>query len=114
MLKIAEARNGSRPETRSLMRLIALFVSLLLPVSTQAQVLVPSPPPPPVNQDGMRDFCVYANQIYSLGAQLCAPGSNAGMRCVSNEGPKSGGRAYWSFDSKEWPTASGLRCGPGG
>jgi hypothetical protein len=113
MLKMAEARNASRPETRALMRHIALLVSLLLPVSTQAQVLVPSPPPP-VNQDGMRDFCVYANQIYSLGAQLCVPGSNAGMRCVSNEGPKSGGRAFWSFDSKEWPTSPGLRCGPGG
>lgn len=96
------------------MRHIVLIVSLLLPATARAQVLAPSPPPPPVNQEGMKDFCIYENQIYSLGAQLCAPGSNAGMRCVSSEGPRSGGRAFWSFDSKEWPTSLGLRCGPGG
>jgi hypothetical protein len=80
-------------------------------VTAGAQVVVP---PPPVNQEGMRDFCVYGNQIYSLGAQLCVAGSNSGMRCAANEGPKTGGRAFWSFDSKEWPLASGLRCGTGG
>jgi hypothetical protein len=96
------------------MRLIALTIALLLPTPAPAQVLVPTAPPPPVNQEGMRDFCVYGNQIYSLGAQLCVPNSNAGMRCVANEGGKSGGRAFWSFDTKEWPTSPGLRCGSGG
>ncbi|HEY2230569.1 MAG TPA: hypothetical protein VGI22_23075 [Xanthobacteraceae bacterium] len=98
------------------MRLMVLVVSLLLPslllsVTAGAQVVVP---PPPVNQEGMKDFCVFANQIYSLGAQVCVPGANAGMRCVSSEGSKSGGRAFWSFDAKEWPLAPGWRCGTGG
>jgi hypothetical protein len=59
----------------------------------------------------MKDFCIYGNQIYSLGAVLCVPNSNSGMRCVASEGSKSGGRAYWSFDN---PASSGWRCGPGG
>jgi hypothetical protein len=99
------------PERRLVMRLIALIVALLLPAAASAQVLVP---PPPVNQEGMRDFCIYGNQLYSLGAQLCVPNSNAGMRCVASEGAKSGGRAFWSFDTKEWPTSPGWRCGSGG
>jgi hypothetical protein len=93
------------------MRIFILIVSLLLPVTARAQVVTP---PPPVNQEGMRDFCIYGNQIYSLGAQLCTPGSNAGMRCVASEGPKSAGRAFWSFDSKDWPLSSSFRCGTGG
>jgi hypothetical protein len=93
------------------MRFIILIVSLLLPVTARAQVVAP---PPPVNQEGMKDFCVYGNQIFSLGAQLCAPGSNAGMRCVASEGPRSSGRAFWSFDSKDWPLSPGWRCGTGG
>jgi hypothetical protein len=95
------------------MRDFLLIVTLLLPLSAQAQVLVPAPPPA-VNQEGMKDFCVYGNQIYSLGAELCVANSNAGMRCVASEGSKSGGRAFWSFDSKEWPGAPGWRCGNGG
>jgi hypothetical protein len=95
------------------MRDFLLIVTLLLPLSAQAQVLVPAPPPA-VNQEGMKDFCVYGNQIYSLGAELCVANSNAGMRCVASEGSKSGGRAFWSFDSKEWPGAPGWRCGSGG
>jgi hypothetical protein len=50
----------------------------------------------------------------TAGAQVCVPGANAGMRCVSSEGSKSGGRAFWSFDAKEWPLAPGWRCGTGG
>ena len=99
------------------MRLIALIIAtiaLLLPSPAPAQVLLPGTPPPPVNQEGMRDFCIYGNQLFSLGAQLCVPGSNAGMRCVASEGTKSGGRAFWGFDSKEWPTSPGMRCGSGG
>jgi hypothetical protein len=96
------------------MRIIALIISLLLPTTAPAQVLAPSPPPPPVNQEGMRDFCIFGNQIYSLGAEVCVPNSNAGLRCIASEGSKSGGRAFWSFDSKEWPVASGWRCGAGG
>jgi hypothetical protein len=96
------------------MRVIVLIASLLLPVTVLAQVLVPSPPPPQVNQEGMKDFCIYGNEIYSLGAQLCIPNSNAGLRCVASEGGKSGGRAYWSSDNKEWPTSPGWRCGTGG
>jgi hypothetical protein len=96
------------------MRLLVLILTLLLPVTARAQVLVPASPPPPVNQDGMRDFCIYGNQIYSLGAQLCVANSNGGLRCVSSEGTKSGGRAFWSFDNKEWPTPPGWRCGAGG
>jgi hypothetical protein len=95
------------------MRDFLLIVTLLLPLSAQAQVLVPAPPPA-VNQEGMKDFCVYGNQIYSLGAELCVANSNTGMRCVASEGSKSGGRAFWSFDSKEWPGAPGWRCGNGG
>ncbi len=75
--------------------------------------MVPAPPPA-VNQEGMKDFCIYGNQIYSLGAELCVAGSNTGMRCVASEGSKSDGRAFWSFDSKEWPGATGWRCGSGG
>ena len=95
------------------MRLIALTIALLLPSPAPAQVLVPTAPPPPVNQEGMRDFCVYGNQIYSLGAQLCVPNSNAGMRCAASDGTKSGGRAFWSFDSREWPPSPAFRCGSG-
>jgi hypothetical protein len=93
------------------MRVIILTVSFLLPISAMAQVLVP---PPPVNQEGMREFCIYGNQLYSLGSQLCVPNSNAGMRCVPNEGARTGGRAYWNFDAKEWPASPGWRCGSGG
>ncbi|HEY6259218.1 MAG TPA: hypothetical protein VIY51_25855 [Xanthobacteraceae bacterium] len=91
--------------------LLGLLFGLLLPPATHAQVLVPSPPPP-VNQEGMREFCIFGNQIYSLGSQLCVPNSNVGLRCVASEGTKSGGRAFWSFDSKEWPPAPGSKCGP--
>ena len=59
---------------------IVLIIAFLLPTTAQAQVLAPSPPPPPVNQEGMKDFCIYGNQIYSLGAELCGPGSNGGRR----------------------------------
>jgi hypothetical protein len=96
------------------MWLIALILALLLPSPAPAQVLVPTAPPPPVNQEGMREFCIYGNQLYSLGSQLCVPNANAGMRCVPNEGARTGGRAFWSFDSKEWPTSPGWRCGSGG
>jgi hypothetical protein len=96
------------------MRLIALILALLLPSPAPAQVLVPTAPPPPVNQEGMREFCIYGNQLYSLGSQLCVPNSNAGMRCVPNEGARTGGRAYWNFDAKEWPSSPGWRCGSGG
>jgi hypothetical protein len=111
---MAQARNGSQSEGRLLMRDFVLIVTLLLPVAAQAQVLIPSPPPPVVNQEGMKDFCIYGNQIYSLGAELCAANSNTGMRCEASEGSKSGGRAFWSFDSKEWPGAPAWRCGTGG
>jgi hypothetical protein len=84
----------------------------MLPVSAQAQVLVPSPPA--VNQDGMKDFCIYGNHIYSLGAELCVANSNTGLRCAASEGSKAGGQAFWSFDNKEWPGAPGWRCGTGG
>jgi hypothetical protein len=96
------------------MRFIVFILSFPLPLSAGAEVLAPSPPPPPVNQEGMKDFCIYGNQIYSLGAEVCVPNSNGGLRCVSSEGSKSGGRAFWSFDNKEWPTALNWRCGPGG
>jgi hypothetical protein len=96
------------------MRLIVLILALLPPATAPAQVLVPTAPPPPVNQEGMRDFCIYGNQLYSLGAQLCVANSNAGMRCAPGEGAKSGGRAFWSFDTKEWPMSPGWRCGSGG
>jgi hypothetical protein len=95
------------------MRRLVLILTLLLSPTARAQVLVPSPPPP-VNQEGMRDFCIYGNQLYSLGAQLCVANSNGGLRCVASEGTKSGGRAFWSFDNKEWPTSPGWRCGAGG
>jgi hypothetical protein len=106
-------REMVRRERGFAMRLIALIIALLLPTAAPAQVLVPTTPPP-VNQEGMRDFCIYGNEIYSLGAQLCVPNSNAGMRCVPGEGAKSGGRAFWSFDTTVWPLSSGLRCGSGG
>jgi hypothetical protein len=98
------------------MRAIPLFVvffAAVLSSPTLAQVLLPAPPPPPVNQEGMRSFCVYGNQIYSLGAQLCVGSGNAAMRCVVSEGSRSDGRAFWSFDSKEWQLSPGLRCGAG-
>jgi hypothetical protein len=91
---------------------IALFAGLPLPRPASAQVLIPVSPPPPVNQEGMREFCIYANQLYSLGSQLCVANANVGMRCVAAEA-KSGGRAYWSYDSKEWPVSPGWRCGAG-
>jgi hypothetical protein len=91
-------------------RIIILIVSLLFPGTTQAQVQLVAPSPPPVNQEGMNNFCIYGNQIYSLGAQLCVPNSNGGMRCVASDGAKSNGRAYWSFDN---PSSSGWRCGSG-
>lgn len=94
--------------------IIALLVVPLLPLPASAQVFVPtSPPPPQVNQEGMRSFCIYGNQIYSLGTQMCVANGNAAMRCVASEGSKSDGRAFWSFDSKEWPLSPGLRCGAG-
>lgn len=96
---------------RAFASVIALFAISLLASAAHTQVLVPAPPP--VNQEGMRSFCVYGNQIYSLGAQLCVANSNAALRCVTSEGSKSDGRAFWSFDSKEWPLPPGLRCGAG-
>jgi len=92
---------------------IALIAALLLATAAPAQVLVPAPPPPPVNQEGMRSFCIHGNQIYSLGAELCVANGNVALRCVPSEGSKSDGRAFWSFDSKEWPLSPGLRCGAG-
>jgi hypothetical protein len=96
---------------------VLLIAGLLLPAAAHSQalsgpVLSVSPLPPPVNQEGMNNFCVFGNQLYSLGAQLCVPNSNVGLRCVSSEGSKSGGRAFWSFDSKEWPISSTWRCEP--
>jgi hypothetical protein len=88
-------------------RAVAVLVGVLMARAGQAQVVTP---PPPVNQEGMMNFCIYANQIYSLGAQLCVPGSNVPLRCAASEGAKSGGRAFWAFDNKEWPTATGGRC----
>jgi hypothetical protein len=92
-------------------RALALVLALLASsAAAPAQVVVS---PPPVNQEGMQNFCIFASQIYSLGAQLCVPGSNVTLRCASSEGSKSGGRAFWSFDNKEWlPLPSG-RCEPG-
>jgi hypothetical protein len=98
---------------RAIAPIIALLAALLLPSPTLAQVLLPAAPPPPVNQEGMRSFCIYGNQIYSLGAQLCVGGGNAAMRCVTSEGSRSDGRAFSSFDSKEWALSPGLRCGAG-
>ena len=74
---------------RLLMRDFILIASLLLAVEAQAQVLIPSPPPPAVNQVGMRDFCIYGNQIYSLGAELCVASSNTEMRCVASDVPEA-------------------------
>jgi hypothetical protein len=88
-------------------RAVAVLVGLIMASAGEAQVVAP---PPPVNQEGMNNFCIYANQVYSLGAQLCVPGSNVPLRCASSEGAKSGGRAFWTFDNKEWPTATGGRC----
>jgi hypothetical protein len=92
---------------------IVFLLSLMLLSAPCALAQVVSPPAPPVNQEGMRSFCIYANELFSLGAQLCVPNSNAGMRCVPSEGTKSDGRAFWSYDSKEWPIAPGLQCGGG-
>ena len=92
---------------------IALVAALLLATAAPAQVLVPEPPPPPVNQEGMRSFCIHGNQIYSLGAELCVANGNVALRCVPSEGSKSDGRAFWSFESKEWPLSPGLHCGAG-
>jgi hypothetical protein len=89
--------------------LLGLLLAQLLPPTAHAQVLIP---PPPVNQEGMREFCIYGNQLYSLGSQVCVPNANVGLRCVSGEA-KSGGRAYWSYDSKDWPVSPGWRCGAG-
>jgi hypothetical protein len=91
---------------------VLLIASLLAPAAAHSQVLSVPPLPPPVNQEGMNNFCIFGNQLYSLGAQLCVPNSNVGLRCVSSEGSKSGGRAFWSFDSKEWPISSAWRCEP--
>ena len=97
------------------MRRIGLLLGFLLvqlvPHAAHAQVLIPTAPPPPVNQEGMRAFCIYANEVFSLGAQLCVPNSSTAMRCVPTEGTKSDGRAFWSYDSKDWPNAPDLRCG---
>jgi hypothetical protein len=77
----------------------------------------PGPPPRPAaaaGQSGGHAVLLHLrHQIYSLGAQLCVANGNAGMRCVTSEGSKSDGRAFWSFDSKEWPLTPGLRCGAG-
>jgi hypothetical protein len=86
---------------------VAALVGLIMASTGEAQVVAP---PPAVNQEGMINFCIYANQIYSLGAQLCVPGSNVPLRCAASTGAKSGGRAFWAFDNKEWPTATGGRC----
>jgi hypothetical protein len=96
-------------------RALVLIAAVLAPTTAPAQQireLVVAPVPPPVNQEGMQSFCIYANQVYSLGAQICVPGSNISIRCGSSEGSKSGGRAFWNYDSKEWPNAPGGRCEP--
>ena len=60
LVKIARARMVRGRKGASLMRDFVLIVGLILPVTAQAQVLVPAPPP--VNQDGMKDFCIYGNE----------------------------------------------------
>jgi hypothetical protein len=94
-----------------IMHLLCVALALIAPASAVAQVVSTSPPAPTLNQEGMRDFCIYANTVFSLGAQLCVPNSSAGMRCVASEGTKSDGRAFWSYDSKEWPNSPELKCG---
>jgi hypothetical protein len=83
-----------------------LSAALLLPFAAAAQIVTQ---PPAVNQDGIRDYCIYANELYSIGSQICIRNSNVAMRCVNSES-RSAGRAFWSFDSKEWPMSPGLRC----
>ena len=89
------------------MRLIALIASiaLLLPSPAPAQVLLPGTPPPPVNQEGMRDFCIYGNQLYSLGLNCACPIRTPGCAAWRATARNQGGRAFWGFDSKEWPTS---------
>jgi hypothetical protein len=99
------------PFGRALILIAAVLASTAAPAQ-QTRELVVAPVPPPVNQEGMNNFCIYANQVYSLGAQVCVPGSNVVLRCASSEGSKTGGRAFWNFDSKEWPNSPGGRCEP--
>jgi len=90
---------------------LSLALALLLPPAARAQLVTAAPPAPPVNQEGMKDFCIYRNEVYSLGAELCVPNANAGIRCVPGDGAKTAGRAFWSFDTRDWPTAPEMRCG---
>lgn len=94
-------RSRSRPMMQAL-----IVSAALLPLAAHAQIVTQ---PPPVNQDGIRDYCIYGNELYSIGSQICVRNSNVGMRCVTSES-RSAGRAFWSFDSKEWPTSPSLRC----
>ena len=55
------------------MRNCVLIASPLLPVSAQAQVLIPSAPPPAVNQEGMKDFCITGTRFIRRGRSCASP-----------------------------------------
>ena len=47
-----------------------------------------------IGPDDMPNYCVFGNQIYSLGSGLCI--GRAGYICVPATGPTTGNRAFWT------------------
>jgi hypothetical protein len=83
------------------MRLIwAILIAALTahPTSARAQPAQPQPyvgtPPPPLAPADMANYCVYENQVYSLGAGLCF--GKTSYTCVPSIGPATGNRAFWT------------------
>jgi cytochrome c5 len=62
--------------------------------------------PAPIGPADMPDYCVYGNQIYSLGSGLCI--GRAGYICVPTTGPTTGNRAFWT--GKDDPAFTRPQC----
>jgi hypothetical protein len=84
-------------------------IAIFIPAVAQAQ----DSPPPILTNEPLTNYCIYANKLYSMGAELCVEGSDAGMRCSppNKERPfdEVGGRAFWSNSGTTWSMPS--KCG---
>jgi hypothetical protein len=92
-------------------KLAVTIVAMFLPVTAYCQNDYPGYPVPPVSASELPNYCLHNNAIYSVGATICV--SKQGLVCVPppnpNNGPRTGGRAYWSSSPVEtWVPPLGL------
>jgi len=83
-----------------LLRAVAVFATLMPGVA-----LAQSPLPQdiaPENPERVTDYCYYGGTLYSVGARVCAPGSQGfALVCKSQDEDKNAsktGHAVWRFD----------------